>query len=609
VASKSIAPENPNPDRFDWVWLKPIRIGDKGFPAGFPSTLNADLERTRPRWVLTEGYYVADWLESYCVFSDGKWIGKPFKLLPWEERLLVELFEIDPATLLRKNRWALIGLPKKNGKTELAAALGLYMTMGDGEPAPLVVAAAASEDQADLVFGAAVTMVEQGGLQEIAKAEVSKITVPSSARARMQRIAAAAGTNDGKHIHCVICDELHEWAPGKHERVWNILTNGLGAREQPLIIQITTAGSDEDTVCYRQYRLYIDVRDGVKEDLTFYGVWWETPTHDENGQEIAYDSEDAVRMANPSFGETVKWPFFQDQLTKKTEAVYRRYFLNQWTEGDEIWEGAREWEANAGEPTFSAELPLHVAIDIGLRHDAAAVVWAQWNGHKLQVAQRIWHNPYSDNHPKHRRWRMDLQEVEDHLKGLAEAFPEPAQEDEDGFPLPGPAFYYDPMFFERSAQVLRGEGLAMIDFPQTDMRMVEASQRLFELLHMHLVEHDGDPVMRAHVRGGAVKQMSRGWRITRPTGRRKPTDGLIALAMAAVEATRGIDDEEDEPQLHIGDDRPAVPRGPAVYTFLAELADGRTSEVVAQTPQDALRDLVIEFPGVVVRRLTAKRAG
>jgi phage terminase large subunit-like protein len=97
-------------------------------------------------------------VEQYTCFTNGEWIGRPFRLQPWQRRLIYELFEVNDDDL-RRYRWALVGVPKKNGKTELAAALALYFLLGDDEPSPLVVCAAASDEQADLVYGAAKTMV------------------------------------------------------------------------------------------------------------------------------------------------------------------------------------------------------------------------------------------------------------------------------------------------------------------------------------------------------------------------------------------------------------------------------------------------------------------
>lgn len=538
-------PELPDglehPEEHDWLWLEAISAGDKDFPAGFPSSVNEDLRRHGGRWVLTRGYYVADWIETNCVFSDGKWVGQSFLLQPWQVRSLVELFEVHPVHHLRRFRWALIGLPKKNGKSEMAAALSLFLLLGDHEPAPLVCCAAASEEQADLVFGAARTMCEMSPrLKQVTDPKSKLIGVPDSPRARLARVAAAAGTNDGKHIHAVIIDEFHEWAPGKGEQTWNILTNGLGARTQPMVVQITTAGHDEETVCGRQYEHGCRVREGEKDDPTLYFLWYEAST------KIEYDTEEAVRSSNPSYGVTVFWPFFEDQLSKKTENVYKRYFLNIWTEAEEVWEAAQLWDDLAGEPELDPARPAYVGIDVGLKRDSTAVVTAQWDPVKMkvQLRQRIWDNPYPPAHPGYASWRLPFGEVEKYLRDLYDEFPEPAREDEDEDLRPGPAFHYDPMFFARSASDLESEGLHMIDYPQSDLRMIAASQKFFELIKQGQVEHDGNPTARRHIRSVIAKETGRGWRIHRPRGTRKAIDFATAAAIAAHEATFDAPDDE-----------------------------------------------------------------
>jgi phage terminase large subunit-like protein len=219
----------------------------------------------------SRGHYVIKWIEANCVHTNGEWIGRPFRFFDWQKPLVKALFELRPDGL-RRYRWALIGLPKKNGKTELAAALALYLLIGDEEPSPLVVCAAASEEQADLVFGAARTMAEMSPtLSQVTERYEKEILVPSLPGARLRRVAAVAGTNDGQNIHAVVCDELHEWAGPKGEQVWNVLTNGTGARRQPLVLQTTTAGYDlEGTICGRQYLHGKRVQGGEVVVVEFY---------------------------------------------------------------------------------------------------------------------------------------------------------------------------------------------------------------------------------------------------------------------------------------------------------------------------------------------------
>lgn len=476
---------------------------------------------------LSRGHYVIRWIEAHCVHTNGEWIGRPFRLLPWQKWFILALFELGEDGL-RRYRWALLGVPKKNGKTELAAALGLYFLIGDEEPAPLVVCAAASDEQADLVFGAASTMCKMSPtLSQVTEVYEREILVPSSPGAKLVRVAAAAGTNDGRNISVVICDELHEWVGPKGEGVWNVLTNGTGARRQPLVLQITTAGYDlEGTVCGRQYTYGRRVRDGEVDDPRYFFHWIEA------AGDADYRDPAVWALANPSYGVLVHEPFFRDQLGKKTEAVFRRYFLNQWTTSEQIWLPAGAWDACcAPELGLDPALPLYVGIDIGLRHDSSAVACAQRQGERTILRARIWENPYAPEHSLHDTWKLNIAEVEAYLLELYGAFPTPACEIDDEI-KPGPEFDYDPAFFERSAQLLEGEGLAMVEFPQTDSRMIPVSQQFFQLISEGSLAHDGDPVLKRHVESVTADQKPRGWRLSKPKGSRKKIDAAIASAIA-----------------------------------------------------------------------------
>jgi phage terminase large subunit-like protein len=477
----------------------------------------------------TRGFHVARWIEANCVHTNGEWIGRPFRLLPWQKRLLLELFEVGDDGL-RRYRWALAGVPKKNGKTELAAALALYFLIGDGEASPLVVCAAASEEQADLVFGAARTMAKMSPtLSQVCEPFEREILVPSIPGAKLKRVAAAAGTNDGQNIHAVICDELHEWQPGRGENVWNVLTNGTGARRQPMVLQITTAGYDLDgTVCGRQYQHGKRVRSGEVSDPTYYFHWVESSPDADHRDPATWEA------ANPSYGVLVHEPFFRDQLTKKTEAVFRRYFLNQWTASEEAWLPFGAWDAcEQSESAIDPSLPVRVGVDISNVQDATAIVVAQRQGEDVIARlSKVWANPYPPNHSLHDSWKVPRTEVKAHLRELFAAYPAPACEI-DGEIKRGPEFNYDPWNFGEAAEELSGEGLAMVAFPQTDQRMVPAAGDLYELVMTGRLKHDGDPILKQHIANVTPDQKPRGVRLSKPKGSKRKIDAAIALAMAA----------------------------------------------------------------------------
>ena len=395
----------------------------------FPSSasqLGARLAETGDGYLFwSQGQVVVDWIETHCVLTNAEWIGKPFRLFGWQKQMLLELFEVrqTDGEWVRRYRWALVGIPKKNGKTELVAALGLYFLIGDRESAPLVVVAAASKDQAGLVFGAARTMCEMSPtLSQVTDTYTDEIVVHGKPGARLQRVAAADGANDGANIHVVLIDELHEWRLEKHRRSWDILTNATGARRQPMIIQITTAGSDEETICYQQYEYGTTVRDGSHVDDRYYFYWVEADEADD------YTEEKVWEKANPSWGLILRPDFYRDQLTKKSEATFRRYFLNQWTDAEEIWEAAQLWDGLVGEVLFDPDEPLHVAVDIGRRHDSSAVMCCQWNveEQRLLVSGWIWQNPYPRTDSRYGQWTFTIASVENTLRQLYDDFPAPA---------------------------------------------------------------------------------------------------------------------------------------------------------------------------------------
>lgn len=470
----------------------------------------------KPTTIRTTGARVCKFIETHCVFTNGEWVGRPFRLLPWQRRLIYELFETGDDGL-RRFRWALVGIPKKNGKTELAAALGLYFLLADGEASPLVVCAAASDDQADLVFGAAKKMCELSPtLSQITECYEREIQVPSSPGAVLKRVAAVAGTNDGLNIHAVICDELHEWKGARGENVWNVLTNGTGARKQPVVFQITTAGFDLETVCGRQYEYGKKIEAGEVQDRRYFFRWWAAPEGADHRDPAVWED------CNPSYGVTVYQPFFEDQLTKKTEAVFRRYFMNEWTAAEELWLPAGVWEAcNIGDFKFDPDLPLYAGWDAARRRDSTAVVAGQRTSEGMvRLRSWIWERPVNPTTGEPvEDWETPTAEIMNTIRELDGAFDLRA-------------VGYDPWGIKESVQQLTAEGIAMDEVGQSNARMVPATEYLYELICDGKVEHDGNPTFARHMRNIIARQVPSGVRMDKGRAR-KPMDAGIAAAIVA----------------------------------------------------------------------------
>lgn len=492
------------------------------------------------------GPRVIRFIERNCIFTAARWAGRPFVLLPWQKELLLDLFEVvfdeESKTWRRRYTEALIGIPKKNGKTELIAALAHYFLHADGETAPLICCAAASERQANLVFGAAAAMAKSARLGSrclVYNREIQRSDDPEAAK--IIRLASNAGKNDGPNIFVALLDEFHEWTAGNPEQNYNVLSNGTGARDQPMVIEITTAGWDLDgTVCGRKYQYGLKVQSGEIDDPSFFFRWYSAP------ESVDWRSMEAVRLANPSFGHIQRESFYQEQLKRKPEAVYRRYYLNQWTEGAAAWLPFGAWsrcrldfgDLVPGAPTF-------VGWDSSTKVDSTAIVAVQWitlgdlatrtDREYLICVAWVWERPTDPNTGEPAEdWIVPLEsEVIPLVHQLAASFDVQA-------------IAYDPAFITWEAAKLQELGYPIREFSQQTGRLTVASQALYEKIVQQTIAHTGDPVLARHVRAAAAKQTSQSgaWRLVKGAARRK-MDATIALAMAVYYATR-LDSDDDK---------------------------------------------------------------
>lgn len=510
-------------------WAKPERVGIFD-DFDFPSSTTKRFEREGGGTYFTVGLHVARWIEQNCILTAARFAGQPFKLLRWQKRWLAELFEVvyvDGRWIL-KHRWSLLGVAKKNGKSELIGALALFFLLGTDEIDPRIFVAASTDDQANMVFAPVAHMAKYAELISPLVQVKNRLVVSNGSRGGfIKRLAAVAGSNDGANVYVALIDEFHEWKGPKGESVWDVITNGTVMREEPMIIQITTAGSDQETKCYEWYQSGIDMLSGDVDDPTYYFCWFEPDEEDD------YKEPETWRKANPSFGLIMQQPFYEDQLTKKSESVFSRYFCNKWMEAEELWDVASVWdELKRDEVYLDPARPTFVGVDIGRKNDHSAVVLTQWHDGIVRINQRMWFNPYAVTDPRYRSWRMNMYDVDNYVREVAAAFREDSWLDEDEWPISGPAVFYDPHLYGGHADSLRDDNINMIEFPQTDSRMVPASQRLYEWAMARKIEHDGDRLARRHVRSVTAKEKERGWRISKIVGSNKHVDFAVALAMS-----------------------------------------------------------------------------
>lgn len=478
----------------------------------------------------SDGEFVCEFIESFCREIEGENAGELIVLRQWQRDLLDALF------LLRRDgrrryRQALVGMPRKNGKSSLGAGLALFLLLGDGEPGAQVFSCAGDKEQARIVFGAAKKMVEAD--QELsARLKLYRDAIEDARTGSVYRVVSAeAYTKEGLNPSGVIFDELHVQP---NRELWDVMTQGSGTRRQPLVVAITTAGFDVDgTVCGELYRHGKRVQTGELSDPTFFFRWWQPSKGDCDWRDPRVWAE-----ANPALGDFLHREDLEALVGKTPENVFRRYRLNQWTVTEDAWLPFGAWDA-CKDVTLELDpaLPLRVGIDVALRNDSTAVVCAQRQGARTVLRAKIWENPYPEGHSQRDEWTFNLNEIENHLRELRERFPIAAEQDEKSEEIrPGPGFAYDPAYFQRSAQALEGEGLTMVEFPQHDSRMVPASQRFYQLITEKTIAHDGDPALARHVAAVIADQKPRGWRMSKPKGSRRKIDAAIAAAIAAYRA-------------------------------------------------------------------------
>ena len=286
--------------------------------------------------------FAVAFIESLC-HTKGTWSGKPFELIDWQEQIIRDLFGILKPNGYRQFNTAYIEIPKKNGKSELAAAVALLLTCGDGEERAEVYGCAADRQQAAIVFDVAADMVRMcPALNKRVKIlTATKRIIYTLTNSFYQVLSAEAYSKHGFNIHGVVFDELHTQP---NRKLFDVMTKGSGdARMQPLYFLITTAGTDTNSICYETHQKAKDILEGRKIDSTFYPVIFGA----DEGED--WTSPKVWKKANPSLGETIGMDKVQaacDSARQNPgeENSFRQLRLNQWVKQAVRWMPMEKWD-------------------------------------------------------------------------------------------------------------------------------------------------------------------------------------------------------------------------------------------------------------------------
>ena len=307
-------------------------------PKGYPK-----LKNYKPsQFMLPTSHYdkkkadrAVTFIENLC-HTKGKWAGTPFWLLPWQEQLIRDIFGIVKPDGNRQFRTAFVEICKKVGKSELAAAVALYLLYADNEPSAEVYGAAADRQQASIVFDVAKQMVEMSpALMKRSKLMgATKRIVNYSNAGYYQVLSAEVGGKHGFSVSGLVFDEIHTQP---NRQLYDVLTKGSSdARQNPLHFIITTAGNDRHSIAFELHTKAVDILEGRRVDPTFYPVVY--------GLKDDEDWEDEANWykVNPSLGYTVDIERLRDACREAKqnpadEITFKWLRCNMWVSSTVAW--------------------------------------------------------------------------------------------------------------------------------------------------------------------------------------------------------------------------------------------------------------------------------
>lgn len=508
--------------------------------------------------------YACRWIETKCVFTEDKWAGKPFKLAGWQrDDIIRPTFGWKrKSDGLRRYRRVIVWVPRKNGKTELAAAVSLLALLATGVMGGQVYSIAKDKDQARLVFDKAAKMVAWS-------AELSTVVEPLKSALYVPQLSAKfeplSGMPQGKHgrsASALVGDEVHEWAD---DRLYTFMHQSEAAREEPIEFLISTAGTQEG-YGWELWQHCQKILDGTIEDPETLVVIYAADPDDD------WTLPETWQKANPNYGVSVRADYLaaeckRAQESPRLENDFKRYHLNLWTEQDVRWLPMDLWKRCSIEPgnlDYWRDLPELMrgrkafgGLDLASRVDIAAfvlVIPPEAPGERLVVIPKFW----VPEGTVERRSRVDRVPYEAWVKmGAITA-------------TPGKVIDYDFIeaeIFEAAGQydlrllgvddwnaqqmvtTLEHDGVPIVRVRQGFKSLSDPSKELERLVIATLLEHGNHPVLTWMARNAAYDED--------PAGNIKPSrqkskekiDGIAATvdALAAmlgeVAAPEGLTDE------------------------------------------------------------------
>ena len=479
--------------------------------------------------------------------TKGQWAGKPFELIDWQEQIVRDIFGILKSNGFRQFNTAYIEVPKKNGKSEIAATIALYLLSADGEERAEIYGCAADRQQAAIVFDVAADMVRMCPAlnKRIKILTANKRIIYKPTNSFYQVLSAEAYSKHGFNISGVVFDELHTQP---NRKLFDVMTKGSGdARTQPLYFLITTAGNDTNSICYEVHQKALDIIEGRKIDSTFYPVIYGAKEDED------WASPEVWRKANPSLGITIDIEKVQAACnsaknTPAEENSFRQLRLNQWTKQQTRWLSVSKWDACKidFDESYLEGRVCYGGLDLSSTADLTAFVLVfppTDDEDKYYVLPYFWLPEET----------LDLRVRRDHVpydlwqrQGLLQTTEGAVVHYSyiENFILNlGEKFNIREIAFDRwnatrTIQILEDEGFTMAQFGQGFSSMSAPTKELERLVLDKKIAHNGNKILRWNIDNIVIRQDPAGnIKIDKAKSSEK-VDGAVAMVMALDRAIR-----------------------------------------------------------------------
>ena len=501
---------------------------------------------------------------------EGEWAGQYLKLELWQKkRIVMPVFGTVNRDGTRTIRTVYIEIPRKNGKTTLAAPIALLLLCADDEPGAQIYSAAADREQASLVFNVAEQMVLQNPtLSKLCKIIPSrKRIVYKPTQSFYSAISSEAYTKHGMNAHGIIFDELHAQP---NRELWDVLRTSKGSRRQPLTVAITTSGYDRNSICWEQHDYARKVERKIIKDKTYLPVIYSAADKKDNFDKVKWTDEKVWKKANPALGHHRKIEEMREACNTAKESpayenTFKRLYLNIWTKQESRWIPMQKWDRNARycEIESLRGQKCWGGLDLASTTDIAAfakVFPPAFEGDRYKCLLTFW-IPEESMRERSRRDKVDydLWVRQGHIRATrgnvidyGEILRDIKQDAED-YDLQQVAF--DRWGATKLQQSLTDAGIEMVSFGQGFASMSSPSKELLTIILSTNMEHFGNPVLRWMADNVVAEQDAAG--NVKPSKKKstEKIDGIVALIMGIDLAVR---QENNKPEKSVYEDRGVI---------------------------------------------------